>query len=225
MSNKILFVWDFHGVLEKDNIYAVRDICNLVLDEFGFAKKITIQETIKYYGLSWLDYFKFTLPEGNYELWNQMVKRVLTLQEKGWNIIKSHIKPRDFSKDVLQKIKENNNYNILLTNSSVEHAKRFIDFIDLAKYIDEVKGVDYHWSCRPNQEIHNLKSQLLLDFLKIKNYKKIIAIGDRESDIKAGKNCGAITYLFVDLKINKRPEETEADYVISDLREILKELN
>lgn len=37
----ILFVWDFHGVLEKDNEKAVVDISNQVLSEAGFKEKFT----------------------------------------------------------------------------------------------------------------------------------------------------------------------------------------
>lgn len=225
MDNKILFVWDFHGVLEKDNVYAVRDLCNLVLNDFGFDRIVSLEEAAEYYGLSWLDFFKLILPQGDYKLWNQMVKRVLTLRERGWIIIKKYIKAREFAEYVLQEIKNNNHSNILLTNSSSEHAKRFTHFINLTSYLDDIKGIDYNWSCKPNQELHNLKGHLLLDFIKGKDYRKIIIIGDRESDIMAGKMCGAITYLFVDTKLRKQLIETKADYIISDLRQVLKEID
>jgi len=35
MRQPKLFVWDFHGVLEKDNDLAVEVICNQVLEAFG----------------------------------------------------------------------------------------------------------------------------------------------------------------------------------------------
>ncbi len=51
-------------------------------------------------------------------------------------------------------------------------------------------------------------------------------IGDKQSDIIAGQNCGAATYLFVDPKFgNSQMGNINADYIISDLREVLKELD
>jgi len=41
--DKILFVWDFHGVLERGNEYAVQDVCNRVLKEFGINRHATIR--------------------------------------------------------------------------------------------------------------------------------------------------------------------------------------
>jgi hypothetical protein len=35
MDNKVLFVWDFHGVLEKGNVYAAKEACNLILERVG----------------------------------------------------------------------------------------------------------------------------------------------------------------------------------------------
>ena len=49
-------------------------------------------------------------------------------------------------------------------------------------------------------------------------------IGDSGSDIKAGKKCGAVTYLYVAPEFKKQRKNKEADYAISDLRDVLKEL-
>jgi hypothetical protein len=39
-----LFVWDFHGVLEKGNDGAVVEITNIALQRFGYSRRMTIQE-------------------------------------------------------------------------------------------------------------------------------------------------------------------------------------
>lgn len=224
MNEKILFVWDFHGVLEKDNEYAVQEVCNLVLKDFGMDREISLEETISWYGLSFFDYFRLAIPEGDEELWKAMVNKVRTFRERGWEIIQRYIQPRDYPREVLSHIKSQKHQNIIITNSSQESANRFVNFVDLRSYIDEIIGIDNHDFSRINTALHNVKSQILAEFLKDKNYKKIIVIGDRDSDIRAGKECGAVTYLFFDPEINKNPGKAGADYIISDLREILKEL-
>lgn len=49
----ILFVWDFHGVLEKDNELAVHEVTNRVLGEFGYEEKASIDDIHMMYGLPW----------------------------------------------------------------------------------------------------------------------------------------------------------------------------
>ncbi len=73
MNNKILFIWDFHGVLEKGNEKAVQELCNLILKDFQIQKEVSLKEVIDWYGLSWFDYFKLAAPQGNNELWQEMV--------------------------------------------------------------------------------------------------------------------------------------------------------
>ena len=226
MDDKILFVWDFHGVLEKDNEHAVHEVCTLVLKEFGIDREVSLQQVIDWYGLSWFDYYRLAVPEGSQKLWKDMVNRTFNLRQKGWDIIRKHIKPRDYSKEVLRTIKEKGHYNIVLSNSRPDHAKGFTKVIGVIDYLDGVIGADdTHYNSRLNAEIQDIKAEILSNFLKDKNYKKVIVIGDKDSDIKAGKKCGAVTYLFFDPEINKNPDEAGADYIISDLRDILKELD
>ncbi|MFA5013903.1 MAG: HAD hydrolase-like protein [Candidatus Paceibacterota bacterium] len=223
MKNEILFVWDFHGTLEKGNVYAVQELVNLVLKDFGTNKEITVQEAIDWYGLSWFDYFKLAVAEGNQQLWQSMVDKVLSLQQQSWNNIKNYIKVRDFAEEVLQQIQNEGHQNILLSNTRLEQIRMFTDLLDLTHYFNEIIGVDTHRNSRINNEIHNVKSEALTNFLKGKNYGKIIMVGDKENDMRAGKSCGATTYLLTDQKIDKG-SKTETDHIISDLREVLKEL-
>jgi len=220
----ILFVWDFHGVLEKGNVYAVQKLCNLVLDDFGIDKKISIDEAVNWYGLSWFDYFKLAAPQGDFLLWQEMTDKVLSLQQKGWDIIKKHLRPREYACETLKTIQEQGHQNILLSNTQPEHIRRFTDLIDMSQYFNNLIGCDFHRDSRIDKDIHNIKSEALSNFIKDKNYNKVVAIGDKESDIKAAKSCGATTYLFFDQEIDKPALNTEANYVISDLREVLKEL-
>jgi len=48
-----LFVWDFHGVLEKDNEKAVVKITNIVLSQSGYSERLNIDDCHRFYGLRW----------------------------------------------------------------------------------------------------------------------------------------------------------------------------
>lgn len=39
-----LFVWDFHGFLEKDNEKAVVEITNMVLSQFDYEERLSLDE-------------------------------------------------------------------------------------------------------------------------------------------------------------------------------------
>ncbi len=222
--NKMLFVWDFHGVLEKGNDYAVQKLCNLTLQSFNKDRKISIQEVRDWYGLSWFDYFKLATPEGNIELWKDMVKKVHSLQQKGWDIIKEHIKVRYFAKEVLAEIKNKGHCNILLSNTHPNHLQSFTDLIGIIEYFDDLIGVDKDNNSQTGKDFINVKSKALSDYLVGKKYSKIIVIGDSDVDIQAGKDNKAITYLFMDPNFNKQPIGINSNYVISDLRKVLQEL-
>ncbi len=219
-----LFVWDFHGTLETGNVYVVQELVNLVLKDFKINKEVSIKEVRDWYGLSWFDYFKLAVPEGNDKLWQDMVTTVLSLQQQGWDMLKTHMKLREYAEEVLKTIRKEGHQSILLSNSSPYHIRKFTGLLNITEYFDDIIGTDTYNISRVNKEIHNIKGKALADFLKKGEYKKVVAIGDRESDIMAGRNCGAITYLFVDPAFNEGVKDTEADYTISDLREILKQL-
>ena len=227
MNNEILFAWDFHGVLEKDNIYAVQELCNLILNEFNTSRQISIEETIQWYGLSWFDYFKKSFPEGDQELWREMTKGILLLQRSNWDIVSKHIKPRESAIDVLKTIKDEGHHNILISNSRPKDICRFADIINATKYFCEIIGIATNESSQLEQGVHNIKSKALLDFIRRSDgYKKVVVIGDRESDIKAGIDCGAITYLFCPPELASNPLIThiQAHFRISDLGDVLKQL-
>jgi len=222
---KKLFVWDFHGTLETGNIYAVKDLVNSVLKDFKINKKISIKEVREWYGLSWFDYFKLITPRGNDELWQDMVNRVLLFQKQGWNITKIHIKPRKDSKEVLKKINKKGHQNIVLSNTAPQDIKKFTNLLNITKYFTDIIGIKERYTSKASQEVQRNKTKALISFLKKKKYKKVIVIGDRESDIKTGINCGAITYLFLDPVLNRNNgRKTGAEHVISDLKEVLREL-
>ena len=220
---KILFVWDFHGTLEKDNVLAVQEILNKVMAYYRLEKKITLAETVKYYGLSCVDYFHYLHPRGNLKLWNEMKEMVRHYQKKCC-IVEKYIKPADYAELVLKTIKKNKHKNIVLSNSKPFWIRYFVKLVKLENYIHHIFGLDLHNIVRKNKDTSDMKYSVLKNFIKKNKFSKIIKIGDRDSDIKAGKMMGATTY-YVKNKFNKNNKlKIKPDYIITDLREVLKEL-
>lgn len=211
-----LFVWDFHGVLEKDNEFAVVEVTNKVLEEFKVDKRISLEETKNLYGLKWSCFFRYCCPDADDQTIMNMVNSAIKISLTEKTVLK-YIKPRDYAFFVLEKIKEKSHFNMIMSNSSQESLKYFIDSVKINELIDDYIGVDNHSKqiSKTNGKIRALKK-----YLEKNKFKKIIKIGDSETDIEAGISCGAITYLFSKDKNNN----TKADYVISDLREVLKEV-
>lgn len=220
---KVLFVWDFHGTLEKDNVYAVKEIIDKVLESFKINKTISLEETVEYYGLSWVDYFHFLYPQGSLEFWKEMKEKARYIQRK-YKLVEKYIKPADYAEYTLKEIKAKGHNSIVLSNSAPKWIKHFVSLVKLKKYVDEIFGLDLHDIVREGKDISDMKYNLLQKYIKKNKFDKIIKIGDRDSDIKAGQMIGATTY-YVKNKFNKNNKiEIKADYIITDLREVLKEI-
>lgn len=220
MKDRFIFIWDFHGTLESGNVNAVQQLVNLVLEESGIDKRISIQDAKNWYGLSWFDYFKLAIPDGNERLWQQLVLKVTSLQQRGWDIIEQNIQPKEYAREVLKTIHDQGHTNILLSNTHQDHIKRFTDVLEITPYFELLLGADNHDSSN-GRDIKEIKKDIIGNFLRGQQYSKCIVIGDKESDILAGKTCGAITYLLIDNLVDK----TKANHTITDLREVLKELS
>ena len=211
-----LFVWDFHGVLEKDHQHSVVDVTNMVLDEFGFDARLTLEVCEKFYGRKWHMYFEHLCPQADKETIKAMVYRGVEISDTS-PIAFKHIKPNDYAHEVLEKVKQAGHENLIISNTEPGVLDKFINAVDIAHLIDHKIGVDSH---RRYPSGKNAKIPLLKEFLNKKEYDKIIAIGDLDTDIELGKAIGATTYLV----LKSYNQEVEADYQISDLREVLKEI-
>ena len=60
---KKLFVWDYHGTLEKGNDEVVLAYTNMALEEMGYERRLTREENLKLYGILWYKYFEYLLPD------------------------------------------------------------------------------------------------------------------------------------------------------------------
>lgn len=211
-----LFVWDFHGVLEKGNEFAVQEVCNKVLSEFGVERESTVQECLALYGKKWADYFRYFASNFDEEKIHRMVDRAVEIGLVEKPALK-YIKPMDYSHDVIKKITEKGHINIIISNSSPEALDYFLESVNMLNIFDHKYGADRH---RKNANESNSKELWLKQFLQQHKFDDVIVIDDSSVGIEMGKRLGAVTYHF---KRNGKIE-SNADYQISELRELLKEV-
>lgn len=212
-----LFVWDFHGVLEKDNEIAVLEISNKALEQNGFIERFSEQDVRDYYGLKWYEYFERLLPNEDNDLHRKLQNDSIAISD-GSNIVSKHIKPNDFAVDVICKIKESGHDQILLSNTAPEHLLNFIKFVNMEGLFDDDKiiGVDAHRNFTD-------KKQAFAGYLSNKDFDKIIIIGDSDGDMQLKNSSNQVTYFYRHPYL-KSAHSSKADYFINDLREILNEI-
>jgi phosphoglycolate phosphatase-like HAD superfamily hydrolase len=215
----ILFIWDFHGVLEKDNEKSVIEISNAVLAEAGYKERFTEEDNERFYGLKWYEYFGKLIPSLPNEDCLKLQSHCFIYAENHLEILAKHIKPNDGAIDVLTKIARSGNKQIVISNSRQRDLLWFLDAVKINKFFskDHIVGVNAH-------QHHETKTDALQNFLKNNTYfSKLVVISDSEDDLIMGKTIGATTYFYK--HTNRKHEITNnADYIINDLHEVLNEL-
>lgn len=213
-----LFVWDFHGVLEKDNDLAVLDISNSILRENGYKERFSPEDNKAYYGLKWYEYFERLLPNLSNEEHMALQAACFKFAEDNLDILSKHIKTNDYAQEVLKSISEAKHDQILLSNTRPHDLLWFVETVGLTKYLPKSKifGVNAH-------QKHGNKREALSDYLKDKEYEGIIIIGDSEKDMELKAVAGGTTYFYSHPHIQLE-KIVKANYIITDLRKVLQEL-
>lgn len=210
-----LFVWDFHGVLEKGNEIATIEVSNQVLENLNYKERFSVEDINMLYGLKWFEYFQYLLP-------NESLEKHMELQERCFansnnsKIIKKYIKRNDYSSLVLKKIREKHTQ-ILISNTRMESIDFFTKIVGIEKYFHDIFAADAH---SKNQK--TTKVSILKEFLKDNNFEEIVIIGDSPGDMELVKVGGGKTYLYCHPGRNFK--ECEAMFKIQDLREVLREI-
>lgn len=217
-----LFVWDYHGTLEKGNELASLEISNLALQKFGYAERFSTEDAIKLYGKKWYEYFEYILP-------NEPHETHVNLQEASFEwpdhdvIVARYIQPNDYALEVVQAIAESGHRQILISNTSSKALPRFIKMAGLEAYFteDNAFAVSGH-----TREVARDKIHVLTEYIKMmpEPPERIILIGDSQKDVEliAGDNVAGYWYRHPGLE----PGAPAAPHikVISDLRTVLQEL-
>jgi phosphoglycolate phosphatase-like HAD superfamily hydrolase len=210
-----LFVWDFHGVMEKGAEGAVLEISNSVLEKFGFSERFDRESIAELYGLRWFEYFKHLLPQECHDRHVELQQHCFEMSNANPQVIEEHIRANDYIHEVLGEIGRKH-CQILISNTDPE-SLIFLDSIEVAIYFpkENVFAADSH------QNPTLTKKDILKEFIRGKEFESIIIIGDTQEDIDLAFTKESVSYLYTH---PGRPFiDCNADHKIHDLRELLKE--
>ena len=216
-----LFVWDYHGVMEKGNENTVTEISNLALEKLGYSQRLTDEDCQKLYGAKWYKYFEFLLPKEPYEIHLELQSLAFEISHEE-SIIRKHIQPNDHIHFVLKEIGKKHQQ-IVISNTLPKSLQIYLDVINITSFFPETHafGANAHF-----KDTKRTKIDILKNFLIGKKFDDIIFIGDSFKDIELVSVAGGKAYLYShpgkpfreanlpDCQINR----------IRDLREILKEI-
>ena len=209
-----LFAWDFHGVLEKGNEHAVKRIAEAALENFGYYRRVTIDEVLYLYGRPWSFYFKALIPSLTGKQIKEMVEYAVKISK---GITPNYLEPMDHAMDVLLLLKVKGNDNIIVSNTRQERLENYIELVGIEPMVTKIMGTEKGHEKLTFDAVKHKANNII----KHSNgqFEKVFMIGDTESDIEAGLLAGAQTILF---NPRGKPVETKAHHIVSDLREILK---
>ena len=219
MENKKLFVWDFHGVLEKGNDFAVLEVTNTILERNGYSERLSIKDCFKLSGKKWFEYFQYLLPNKSLEILKKLQNECFFYSCNNPQIINKHILVNDHVNFVLDKISKSKHEQILISNTTAESLNIYLELTNLNIFFPEKK----HFAADAHSQEKVNKSIILRKFLKDEKFLKLVTIGDSEGDMILKKHHkNGTSYLY------SHPEKSfrtnECDYKINDLRQILVEI-
>ncbi len=213
-----LFVWDFHGVLEKDNEYGVIEISNTVLKSFGYKERFKKSDNSKVYGRRWYQYFEYLLPNEPKSRHLDLETACVKLEAKEPHFITNYIRPSDYSHYVLKIIAQKHDQ-ILISNMHDTALQKFMALVKVDKFFKKGKA----FSCNSqNKKSVTSKKEVLKNYLENKHFDDIVIVGDSPWDIELSEVAGGVTYLYSHPGLKFK--DCNPTYRINDLREILKEV-
>lgn len=204
-----LFVWDFHGTLEKGNDGTVIELTNRILERNGRNERLTKDNAAEWTGRHWWEYFWQLLPElppetySNYE--TQCVAEFNTYPE----IMLKYIKPNDNAHEVLDSIALKHKQ-ILISQVHRKILGHFMKAVGIERFFPEGHAF-------ASLDEGNNKQQVLSNYLKGKSFDTVVAIGDSQHDM-----IGTTNYLYAHPGRNHR--KLESHYKINNLLDVLREI-
>lgn len=179
LKNMKLFIWDFHGTLEKGNERAVIELSNEALKRRGYDERFDIGHIRQLYGKKWYEYFKYLLPYESPEIHLQLQKDSVAVHRERPEIIASFIAPNDHASAVLTAIDAVHDQ-ILISNTQPAHIAEFLDLTGLRDFFPDGKhfGTDSH-----HPDAKTTKQEIADEYARGKQFDQIIAIGDSPQDM------------------------------------------
>nr|NQU93379.1 HAD hydrolase-like protein [Bacteroidota bacterium] len=217
---KKLFIWDFHGTLEKGNEYDAVELSNMALEEFGYKERINIKQANGLYGLSWYKYFEHVLPNESNERHLDIVQKALEIENRDFSIARKHTKPNDHAHEVLKIIERAGHDQILISSTYPSSLTNFVAWVKMEKYFPKEK---LFYAGRHKDIPLFTKQERAMEYMKDKKFDHIIIIGDSPKDISVVGGPNVTSYLYTHPEKQFR-DGSNPTYRIRDLREVLKEL-
>lgn len=196
------YIWDFDGML-FDSYPHITSAFLKALGEFGKypdydeAKALletTYATAYEHYSVSEEEKEAFRNHEHNYAL------RPIAL-------------PFENTKRTLETLFNDGKKHFLYTHRGRESAMHYLEEHDLAKYFTAFVDSSMNFPLKPAPDAVNW----ICETYKL-DKSETVMIGDREIDVLSGKNAGTYGCLFT----KKENVETSADFVISDIIEVLE---
>lgn len=212
-----LYVWDFHGTLERDNEYALTESLNRTLRRFGYPGDQTVEDALRLTGKHFRTiYMELTgcTPEQAAE----MEAYSCSLTE---GVARKHIKPREHAHEVLKAIQGTGDTSILISNCGEDSLRLFLEMVGMENgYFDGRYCTDSD-HVGPGFDVAAYKLAHARGHIEREGpFERVRTIGDRESDVELGLTLGAETFLLV--PPGRPPPATKAHCVISDLRDFIR---
>lgn len=219
---KKLFVWDFHGTLEKGNEFAVIEITNKALEKHGFAERLNTTDAVRLYGLKWYEYFGHLLPNESHETHVELQNTCFEWPDV-FSIIAKYLEPNDHALTVLGTIKDAEHDQILISNTSVEALPQFVRLARMDNYFHSANTFAVMAHAR---EVKRTKRHVLEEYLAAQPcaYDEIISVGDSRNDaaLVDATRGKAFLYRHPGLAMDEKLDVHVSS--ITDLREILREI-
>jgi len=125
-------------VLEKDNEIALAEQLNFLLKKYGFDKKISVAEALSLSGNHYRQIFLKLCPGITVEQAKEMGNVAVS---DGMNYAKRYVKPREHAVEVLEKIKERGNKNIVASNTNPSALREYVKLVGLQDCFDALLPV------------------------------------------------------------------------------------
>lgn len=214
-----LFIWDFHGVLEKGNDDLVIEITNMSLQRNNFSRRMNLEENLKLTGKKWFQYFEYLLPQESHETHLQLQDTCFKIEDENPDYTYKYIKTNDYVFEVLEKIFQKH-HQLLISNCHELALEKYLSAVKINNYFSNNNTFSTNAHIYPEKIT---KKEIFLNYLKNNpQFTEFVTIGDSPTDMEIiNKNQGK-RYLYSYPDRNFR--DCESDFKIHDLREVLKEI-
>lgn len=216
-----LFIWDFHGVLEKGNEDVVLEITNRALEMHGYSHRMTKKENEFLSGRLWREYFAYLIPELNENERLILQSTCIEIAQNSPEIFTKHVKLNDNVEHVLRVIQSSKHTQILISNTQPKILDIYIELVGIGKHFPAT----HRFGTDSSVLNRKTKKDCLHDFLSVsENFNEIISIGDSPSDMEL-INVPFIkgtSYLYSYPR--RAPRLAQCHYKIDDLRMVLQEI-